>query len=145
MATKPTTTKERVSKIEDEIGCINDRMEQLLNLIKMWGVKSEPITSIKPLDTHIELNSGNGLIPEFNSTYTRKLEDVPMTFKKPIMYLYNMTGVTVPVTVDFGSMVLSDAIPEIRDDGKITFTLDSDSFINNKYKYLYYEIEYDIN
>jgi hypothetical protein len=122
MATKQLiTTKERVNNIEQEIGCINKRLDELIEILK----NIQPVSfQDVPRPSFIQTNE-------------------PLLFKKPIMYLYNMTGVTHQVTVDFGSIVLPDAIPAIRSDGKITFNLDSDSYIDNKYKYLYYEIEYD--
>ena len=130
------TTKERVAKLEEEISCINRRLEEL---IRLFGTKDIPITSIKPnMPTVSVLNKVSpGIEPVFD------LNPRTALFKKPIMYLYNMTGVTTQVTVDFGSIVIPDAIPEIRADGKISFKLDADSYIDNKYKYLYYEIEYD--
>lgn len=59
--------------------------------------------------------------------------------KKPVMYLYNFSGDTLNCNVDFRTNVIVDSVPEIRKDNKIVFALDSDSFINNKYSYLYYE------
>lgn len=61
--------------------------------------------------------------------------------KKPIMYLYNFTGDTLNCNVDFKSNIIADSVPEIRKDNKIVFSLDSDSYINEKYAYLYYEFD----
>jgi hypothetical protein len=135
MATKQlTTTKERVNNIEEEVDCINKKLDRIIEALNL---NQPPAGTI--------LQPGNYWEDPIISEGPRILraQNEPVLFKKPIMYLYNMTGTTVPVTVDFGSIVIPDAIPEIREDGKITFNLDSDSYIDNKYKYLYYEIAYD--
>ena len=64
------------------------------------------------------------------------------TMRKPVMYFYNNTGDNLQVAVDFQFEGLHDTIPKVRDDNKIIFTLDNEGFINNKYKYLYYEINF---
>lgn len=61
--------------------------------------------------------------------------------KKPVMYLYNFTGDTLNCNVDFKTNIIADSVPEIRKDNKLPFALDSDSFINDKYSYLYYEFD----
>jgi hypothetical protein len=63
--------------------------------------------------------------------------------RKPVMYLYNMTGMVQSMAVDFKSNVVIDSIPTIRKDNKLVFNLDADSYINSKYDYLYYEFEID--
>ena len=64
-----------------------------------------------------------------------------IAMRKPIMYFYNFTGDTLNCNVDFKSNIVIDSVPEIRKDNKIVFSLDSDSFINDKYGYLYYEFD----
>jgi hypothetical protein len=63
--------------------------------------------------------------------------------RKPVMYLYNMTGLIQSMAVDFKGNKLADSVPEIRKDNKIVFNLSTDGFINDKYDYLYYEFIID--
>ena len=129
MQTKPKPTKERVADLEQQVKLINDKLDLLIKA-------SQPVDPFKWTDP-----ASYEPFPVSPSCVGPL--DPHTLFRKPIMYLYNMTGLLQSVTVDFGEMVLPDSIPEIRDDGKITFNLDPDSFINSKYRYLYYEIEYD--
>jgi hypothetical protein len=61
--------------------------------------------------------------------------------RKPVMYIYNMSGAVISMTVDFKTNVVVDAVPALRKDNKVMFNLDGDSYINSKYDYLYYEFE----
>ncbi len=67
--------------------------------------------------------------------------DDKIILRKPVMYLYNMSGMVMSMSVDFKTNVIVDSIPLVRKDNKIVFNLDADSYINSKYDYLYYEFE----
>lgn len=134
---KPLTTKERVANLEEEISCMNKRLDELIKLLTpSYPNKVVSVDKIQfpPMpDWALESNTPQKITGNVNQ----------VLFKKPIMYLYNMTGTSRQIAVDFGSSKIPDAVPAIRADGKLVFNLDSDGYINNKYKYLYYEIEYD--
>ena len=66
-----------------------------------------------------------------------------LVLRKPIMYFYNMTGLSQQFTVDFKNNKIPDSVPEVRKDNKLVFTVEADSSINGKYNYLYYEFEID--
>lgn len=131
MTTQRVTNKDRIARLEDEVGCLNRRIDELISLLRgqqsavsVLPIEVEPVEIPEP---PVRITAAGG----------------PALFKKPIMYLYNMTGTSKQVAVNFGSAVIPDAVPAIRDDGKLVFNLDSDGYIDNKYRYLFYEIEYD--
>lgn len=66
-----------------------------------------------------------------------------LLLRKPIMYFYNMTGISKQFTIDFKNNKIPDSVPEVRKDNKLVFTIEADSSINGKYNYLYYEFEID--
>jgi hypothetical protein len=66
-----------------------------------------------------------------------------LIIRKPVMYLYNMSGMVQSMSVDFKNNKVVDSIPTVRQDNKLVFNLDTDSFINAKYDYLYYEFLID--
>lgn len=70
-------------------------------------------------------------------------KDDGICVRKPIMYIYNMSGEVQNMSIDFKTCKVLDSVPKIRKDNKLIFSLDTENFINNKYGYLYYEFALD--
>lgn len=122
-----------------------DRLERLEDRVaKLEGAVGSPqahVCDCKPVDAISNLKLEQFQLPPNAPVMHGELGAGTVLFRKPIMYLYNLSGSVMQCTVDFKTTVLVDSVPEVRKDNKIVFNLDSDSYVNSKYRYLYYEID----